>query len=92
MHPATAEEFEKLFKARLVMKPHIFNKADVLSLHITDVCDLLGAQKLGSFLIVKEDYHEDFIRPFYAGLETSQGWLFRVRIRTKRHVFESNDW
>ena len=74
MHPATAEEFEKSFKTRLVMKPQIFNKEEVPSLHIIYVCDILDAQKLGSFLTVKEDYHEDFIRAFYVGLEISQGW------------------
>ena len=74
------------------MKPHVFNKAEVLSLHITDVCDILDAQQLGSFLNVREDYHEDFIRAFYAGLETNKGWCFKVKIGTRRYVFEAIDW
>ena len=80
MHPAVAEEFEKSFKSRLVMKPHVFNTTDVLSLHITDVCDMMDAQKLGTFLIVNDDYHENFIRPFYAGLKSCRGYLFKCSI------------
>ena len=44
MHPYVADEFEQSFKTRLVMKPRVFDKAEVLSLHITDVCDILDAQ------------------------------------------------
>ena len=34
LHPAIAAEFEESFKARLVMKPHIFHQPDALSLPI----------------------------------------------------------
>ena len=91
MHPTTVEEFEKSFKTRLVMKPHVFNKDEVLSLHITNVCDILDAQQLGSFLNIREDYHENFIMAFYAGLETNKGWCFKVKIGTRRYVFEEID-
>ena len=50
------------------MKPHVFDKHGVFHLHLNEVVELLNAQKLGSFFTTKDDYHEDFIRAFYAGL------------------------
>lgn len=92
LHPAIANEFEDSFKTRLVMKPHVFDKTDVIHLHLNDVVELLHAQRLGSFLSIKDDYHEDFIRAFYAGLQSGRGYMFRCSIGVRTYTFEATDW
>ena len=92
LHPAIATEFEDSFKTRLVMKPHVFDKHDAFHLHLNDVVELLNAQKLGSFLTTKDDYHEDFIRAFYAGLQSGKGYMFKCSIGVRTYTFEVADW
>lgn len=92
LHPAIAAEFEESFKTRLVMKPHVFDKTDAIHLHLNEVVELLHAQRLGSFLSTKDDYHEDFIRAFYAGLQPGRGYLFRCSIGVRTYTFEASNW
>ncbi|XP_050890569.1 uncharacterized protein LOC127095973 [Lathyrus oleraceus] len=92
LHPAIATEFEDSFKTRLVMKPHIFDKHDDIHLHLNDVVELLHAQRLGSFLSTKDEYHEDFICAFYAGLQYGRGYMFKCSIGVRTYTFEAADW
>lgn len=50
------------------------------------------AQRLGSFLSCKDDYHDDFIRAFYAGLESFKGCTFKVCLGTNWYKFDMGDW
>lgn len=70
LHPSSSTVFDEFFKTRIIMKWHVFEMWEARTYHITEVCDLVDAQRLGSFLTCKDDYHGDFIRAFYAGLES----------------------
>lgn len=49
LHPSSSTVFDEFFKTRIVMKPHVFEMREARTCHITEVCDLVDAQKLGSF-------------------------------------------
>lgn len=92
LHPSSSTIFDEFFKTRIVMKPHVFEMREAHRCDITEVCDLVDAQRLGSCLTCKDNYHENFIRAFYAGLESCKGCTFTVCLGTNRYKFYMGNW
>lgn len=49
LNPLSSIVFDEFFKTQIVMKPHVFEMRKARTCHITEVCDLVDAQRLGSF-------------------------------------------
>ncbi|CAI8601593.1 unnamed protein product, partial [Vicia faba] len=86
--------FDEKFRGRIMAKQHYYKRMTAEDLHIPEVISRIDEQGQGLTYILQltQQYNEDLVQIFYAGLEKKNFAEFSFRISGMQYTFTNDNW